>query len=392
MRKNHLYLLSITSLLLFSALACTLGDTATPLAIPDTPTAATPTAPSPEVVIITVTVPAPPPAATAPPPAATDTLAPDISDPGGCTLNARYVADVTVPDDTEFAPGTTFRKVWRVRNSGTCTWEAGLQLLFVSGESLGGPAAVAVPAVAPAANTDIGVDLAAPATPGTYRSTWQLQTAEGVRFGSHIYVQIVVPEPVTETPATPTLESPTPTLPSACVATDPSLKPIWDQVQGLGYDIGCPTEPAVSLPGAFQEFWANVDEVNPHFHYRSLMIWRSDNQGIYVLDGEDTNASTGLLLAYTDTWAEGEPDVYPACQGLAPPNGYQLPIRGFGKIWCYNQLQNRVGWPAENETVVTLLVQPTQTGLLMRVSGSYLGYLVALDYRAVRGWTRMVAP
>jgi hypothetical protein len=105
------------------------------------------------------------------------------------------VADVTVPDNTEFAPGAAFTKVWRVGNSGTCTWEAGTQLVFVSGEPLGGPAAVDVPAVAPDSNTDVSVDLIAPATPGTYRSTWQLQSPEGVRFGSQIYVQIVVPEP-----------------------------------------------------------------------------------------------------------------------------------------------------------------------------------------------------
>jgi len=128
------------------------------------------------------------------------------------------VADVTVPDNTEFAPGAAFTKVWRVGNSGTCTWEAGTQLVFVSGEPLGGPAAVDVPAVAPDSNTDVSVDLVAPATPGTYRSTWQLQSPEGVRFGSQIYVQIVVPEPATETP-TPTEE------PTATPTEEPAAPP-----------------------------------------------------------------------------------------------------------------------------------------------------------------------
>ncbi|MEA3310388.1 MAG: NBR1-Ig-like domain-containing protein [Chloroflexota bacterium] len=218
MHKNYLWQLSIIGLLLFSTLACTLGNTATSTETPATLAAeTTPLTPSPEVVVVTVTSPPPP----------TDTPAPDVSDPGGCTLNARYVADVTVPDDTEFAPGTTFHKVWRVRNSGTCTWEAGLQLLFVSGESLGGPAAVAVPAVAPGANTDIGVDLAAPATPGTYRSTWQLQTAEGVRFGNQIYVQIVVPAAATNTPEPTATGAPTQTpTATSTPATPPTLIPI----------------------------------------------------------------------------------------------------------------------------------------------------------------------
>ena len=122
------------------------------------------------------------------------------------------------------------------------------------------------------------------------------------------------------------------------------------------------------------------------------MIWRSDNREIYVLDGEDTNASKGALLVYTDTWEEGQPNVHPDCDGMTPPDGYQLPIRGFGKVWCLGELWDQVGWPANNETVVTLLVQPTQTGLLIKVSGPVPSYLVALDYQAVRGWTTMVAP
>ena len=143
-----------------------------------------------------------------PPPSVTDTPVPDVSGPGGCTLNAAYVADVTVPDDTEFDPGAAFTKVWRVRNSGTCEWEAGTRLIFVSGERMGGPAAVDVPQVAPGSDTDVGVDLVAPTLPGTYRSTWRLQGPDGVRFGARVYVQIVVPEATVE----PTEESALPDL------------------------------------------------------------------------------------------------------------------------------------------------------------------------------------
>ncbi|MFQ6099741.1 MAG: hypothetical protein ACE5OS_00695 [Anaerolineae bacterium] len=111
-----------------------------------------------------------------------------------------------------------------------------------------------------------------------------------------------------------------------------------------------------------------------------------------MIDGEDTDASEGMLLAYTDTWEEGQPNVHPDCDGMAAPDGYQPPIRGFGKVWCVNELWDSVGWPAENEIAVTLLVQPMQTGLLMKVSGSPTGYLIALDYQAVWGWTMMIAP
>ena len=386
-RKHRLLLLAGVSLIL-AALACNVPGSTPPTPVTQSPSHPITQSPSPPIT-----------KSPSHPVTPSPTPAPDVSGPGGCTLNARYVADVTVPDDTEFAPGAAFNKVWRVGNSGTCTWEAGTQLVFVSGEPLGGPAAVDVPAVAPGSNTDVSVDLIAPATPGTYRSTWQLQSPEGVRFGSQIYVQIVVPEPATETPTptetptdTPTpTKTPTPTTtptPGPCVDPDPVLAPILDHAEALGYDLGCPTTPAFTIPGALQEFWAP----NPHTHFRSLMIWRSDNKEIYVIVGQDMNASEGMLLAYTDTWAEGQPDVHPDCAGMTPPAGYQLPIRGFGKVWCVNELEGQVGWPAGTETAATLLVQPMQTGLLLKVSLPTQGYLVALDYRAVWAVTMMTSP
>ncbi len=215
-RKNHRPLSLGGIFLLLAALACNISGPAMPTEVPPTAPQVGEASPTPS-----------------PPPAPTDTPVPDISGPGGCTLNAAYVADVTVPDNTEFAPGEAFTKVWRVRNSGTCTWEAGTQLVFVSGEPMGGPAAVDVPSVAPGSNTDISVGLVAPTAPGTYRGTWQLQSPEGVRFGSQIYVQIIVPEPATATPTpteepteTPTVEvTETPTEEATATPTATSTTP-----------------------------------------------------------------------------------------------------------------------------------------------------------------------
>jgi len=139
----------------------------------------------------------------------TPTAVQDVEGPGGCTLNASYVADVTIPDDTELAPGTAFAKTWRIRNSGTCDWGSGFTLAFVSGDHMGGPSSVAVPATVAGSTADVSVNLTAPGAPGTYRGNWRVRSDEGVAFGSTIYVRIVVPEPATATPV-PT-EEPTPT-------------------------------------------------------------------------------------------------------------------------------------------------------------------------------------
>lgn len=127
---------------------------------------------------------------------------------GGCSLKAAYVADVTIPDDTVIQPDAEFVKTWRLRNSGTCTWEEGTELVFVSENPMGSPPSVSVPSTTPNGVIDVSVDMVAPATPGTYRSNWQMQTPDGTRFGGIFFAQIVVPEP-TEEPTEEVTEEPT---------------------------------------------------------------------------------------------------------------------------------------------------------------------------------------
>ncbi|MHC5954166.1 NBR1-Ig-like domain-containing protein, partial [Streptococcus pyogenes] len=53
-----------------------------------------------------------------------------------CDL-AQFIKDVTIPDGTNFNPGDTFTKTWRLRNIGTCAW-SGYSLIFDSGDSMNG--------------------------------------------------------------------------------------------------------------------------------------------------------------------------------------------------------------------------------------------------------------
>jgi hypothetical protein len=223
-------------------------------------------------------------------------------------------------------------------------------------------------------------------TPGTYQGNWQLETPEGMRFGSVIYVQIVVPAPTVEATSTVEVTStrePTET-PEGCVTPHPDLAQLLDLAEVKGYDIGCPTSGAYTVQkdgdtGALQAFWANVEEPNPSLHYRSLMIWRADMQQIYVIDGvHTTEAAEGALTVYADTWEEGQPHIHPDCEGMTPPEGYRLPERGFGKVWCEKGLVDEVGWPQEPEVQIGLLVQPTEHGLLMKTAGPNANYLVLL--------------
>ncbi|MCW5875211.1 MAG: hypothetical protein KIS88_11260 [Anaerolineales bacterium] len=103
-----------------------------------------------------------------------------------------FVTDVTVPDGTDFAPGATFTKTWRIRNSGTCSWSTSYSVVFSSGAAMNGPATQPFTAtIAPNSTMDISVNLTAPSTPGTHTGYWMLRNASGQTFGS-FYVIIDV--------------------------------------------------------------------------------------------------------------------------------------------------------------------------------------------------------
>ncbi len=140
----------------------------------------------------------------------------------GCD-KAQFISDVTVPDGTTFAPGATFKKTWRLKNIGTCTWSTGYSLIFSSGEKMGGPASAPFPtAVAPGQTVDLTVNLTAPTTGGTYRGNWMLKNASNGVFGigttadKPFWVEIKVSGP-TATPGTP---SPSPTGPTPTQPAD----------------------------------------------------------------------------------------------------------------------------------------------------------------------------
>ncbi|HEX8993046.1 MAG TPA: NBR1-Ig-like domain-containing protein [Anaerolineales bacterium] len=160
--------------------------------------------------------------------------------PSDCD-RAQFVADVTVPDGTVFAPNSAITKTWSLKNIGTCTWTTSYSLVFDSRDKMGGPDSVAMPkTVAPGDTVNVTVNLIAPSSAGSYRGFWKFQNASGVRFGigpggtSPWWVAIQVVGP-TATPGTPTPGTPTPT-------TTP--------VAGLQYDFAANACSAVWLSGA----------------------------------------------------------------------------------------------------------------------------------------------
>ena len=209
-KHRHAILLVFITMILLS-LACTLGGTQaaptnTPVAlITTTITFAPPTLLGPAVTPTPSNTP-PGPLTNTPIPTATPIVG---SGPGGCVLKGTYVADVTIPDGTVLAPNAPFPKAWRIKNDGTCNWDAGYQLVFAEGNQMSGPAAVNIPAAAPGQTIDISVNLAAPGAPGDYAGRWRLRASNGAIFGGYT---VVIKVAGTPTPTATATRTPTPSV------------------------------------------------------------------------------------------------------------------------------------------------------------------------------------
>jgi len=90
-----------------------------------------------------------------------------------------------VPDGSLFTPGSSFTKVWRLKNNGTCTWKTTYQVVLVSGDLMAGQNLMPLPGeVAPNQTIDLVMNFTAPLIEGDYRGNWQIRNDKGEIFGT----------------------------------------------------------------------------------------------------------------------------------------------------------------------------------------------------------------
>ena len=191
--------------------------------------AAGPSTPTPTSELSSPTPPATPPTVTptrlptATQPTATSRVSCDLAAPGN-------PIDVTIPDDTVLQPSQSFTKIWRLQNSGTCTWTKSYAVAFFSGDQMGAPVSVNLAGdVAPGQSVDISVDMVAPNKAGKYQGNWKLRNASSVLFGigpggsAPFWVRIMVAltSTPTSTPRTPTVTPTSPAPTATATATQP---------------------------------------------------------------------------------------------------------------------------------------------------------------------------
>ncbi len=135
-----------------------------------------------ETAVPTVVVTPVPATSTPIPPTATPI--PPTPTPIPC-YQVKFVQDITIPDGTKIIAGTTFTKTWRIRNSGSCTWDTRFDIAFVSGTQMtSGTIWDLTKEVRPGETVDISINMTAPATVGTYQANFQMVNPNGVRFGT----------------------------------------------------------------------------------------------------------------------------------------------------------------------------------------------------------------
>jgi hypothetical protein len=120
-----------------------------------------------------------------------------------CIDSAAFVADVTIPDNRVIEPNTPFTKTWRLKNTGSCTWDSNYLVSYISGTAMTqAPGYLLVPqgqTVSPDQTVDISVGMTSPVDNGFYRSNWGLQKRNGPFLpiqgganGNSFYVKIKV--------------------------------------------------------------------------------------------------------------------------------------------------------------------------------------------------------
>lgn len=101
-----------------------------------------------------------------------------------CVNSAEFIEDVTVPDGTVLSPGEHFRKVWRLRNTGTCTWNRSYKVISSGEFHMGGSQyAYLADTTEPGETADISMNLTAPVIYGNFESEYMLVDENENRFG-----------------------------------------------------------------------------------------------------------------------------------------------------------------------------------------------------------------
>jgi hypothetical protein len=103
-----------------------------------------------------------------------------------------FLNDISLPDRTVLLPNMAATKTWKIKNTGTCTWDPTYTFNYVKGSVLGSTSVKIDKLVAPGESYEVSVDLVTPAANGEYTTWWQMRSPNGMNFGQTIWYDIIV--------------------------------------------------------------------------------------------------------------------------------------------------------------------------------------------------------
>jgi hypothetical protein len=232
--------------------------------------------------------------------------------------SAEFVSDVTVPDETQFAPAQTFTKTWRIKNIGSTTWTTAYSLVYATGNQMGGASPIPLTSdVAPGSTIDLSVNLTAPNTPGRYVSYWMLHNTSGGNFGvgpnsdQAIYVVINVVGSATVTPTGNAATSTTPTATTSGATSSNTTTPTATtavataipttsaaKVGNLGISVNTPN---YSGPCAPYQLSVPV----------SFSVYEQTTVSFELIGGSDTGGMKFVVLPASQTVENMSPGTWP---------------------------------------------------------------------------------
>ena len=147
-----------------------------------------------------------------------------------------------------------------------------------------------------------------------------------------------------------------PIVQQCAVETAAKFRALWQQYRAA---LGCPRGRLVEDGGATERF------------QRGRMLWRKDNDMIYVLYDE------GDWIGTPDTSVDGAPEP----GGYQPPAGLFAPVRGFGVTWRdrLGGPSASIGWATEQEYWLPMQFQDFERGLMFEMGNKV--YLLGEDGR-----------
>lgn len=247
--------------------------------------------------------------------------------PAGCHDGMAWVSDLNYDDNNMKNPpvapaGQAFQKGWRIRNTGTCTWNSSYSLGFVQGnrpgaDMSGKPTAVQG-AVTPGQTYDMYINLVAPTAPAVYQGFWQLRNGQGAAFGERVYVGITVPSSAPPTPA-PT-QTPSPGITFTVDRTD-----IW-QGEGVTFTWNVTSVKAVYFYVDGQDYrqhgvagQASSQQCPAQSTTYNLRVDKNDgsNEIRQIHINVQPNSALPIIVTSSPNHRRSTPGSVPACDGMS---------------------------------------------------------------------------